>query len=125
MQIAKKLDEAAPAGAIAGTFDAGAIGYFSKAQVINLDGLANNYPYFENYLRPHRISEYFADQNVTVFLLRDEHAINRSEILSGNYGKARFGLDLRLELPARSELFRYSIPGNFTVIAYRYPPGEE
>ena len=125
MQIAKKLDEAVSPDAIAGTYDAGAIGYFSKAKVINLDGLANNYPYFENYRRSHRISEYFADQNVTVFLLRDEHAINHSEVLSGSYGKARFAPDLRLELLARSELFRYSIPGNFTVIAYRYPPGEE
>jgi hypothetical protein len=39
--IKEALDRAAPAGARTGVFQAGAVGYFSEREVINLDGVVN------------------------------------------------------------------------------------
>ncbi|MCH2185592.1 hypothetical protein MK280_06940 [Myxococcota bacterium] len=40
-----KLDEVVEPDHVIGIFDAGALGYFSTAKVINLDGLANSFEY--------------------------------------------------------------------------------
>lgn len=123
MQIAHKLNEVAQPCDIAAVYDAGVIGYFSNQRVINLDGLANSYTYLNEYLRPSKFLEYLEKEKVSVYLLRDQHARNRSEVASGHYDLAQFSPDSRLKLRRQDELFRYAIPGAFTVIAYRYNNG--
>ena len=41
------MDRLLPEGTLVGSWDGGAIGYFSRLQVMNLDGLANSYGYKE------------------------------------------------------------------------------
>ena len=41
------MDRLLPEGTLVGSWDGGAIGYFSRLQVVNLDGLANSYEYKE------------------------------------------------------------------------------
>ena len=123
MQIAHKLNEVAQPCDIAAVYDAGVIGYFSNQRVINLDGLANSYTYLNKYLRPSKFLEYLEKEKVSVYLLRDQHVSNRSEVASGKYDLAQFIPDSRLKFRRQDELFRYAIPGAFTVIAYRYNNG--
>ncbi|EGV52648.1 hypothetical protein [Candidatus Endoriftia persephone] len=120
MQLAKQLDRLGDESVRAATFDAGAIGFFSRHQVINLDGLANSHDYFFNYRLPGRLQEYLQQQQVDYLLVRDGHLENREEVLSGDYSQARYLPDPRIRLARQDEQFRYSIPGGFTVIAYRY-----
>ena len=40
------MNRALPEGSVIGSWDAGAIGYFSRFPVVNLDGLVNSYEYF-------------------------------------------------------------------------------
>lgn len=120
LQIAHKLNEVMQPCDIAAVYDAGVIGYFADQRVINLDGLVNSYTYLNEYLRPAKFFEYFEKENVSVFLLREQHARNKDEITSSRYETAQFIPDPRLMLRRQDELFRYVIPGAFTVIAYRY-----
>jgi hypothetical protein len=122
MEVGKRLDDMTPNDSIAATFDAGAIGYFSSRTVINLDGLANSYPYFNEHLRPGKIADYLTSQQVTHFLLRDNHANNHQAVLAGDYEQVDYIPDPDLQLIRTNELFRYTIPGTFTVIAYRIHP---
>lgn len=108
-------------GAITGTMDAGVIGYFATGRVINLDGLANDFEYLERFLRPRRLTEYFAREGVTHLLVRDALLANAAEVATGAYAEARLTLDPRVRLPRDHEVFRYQIPGQFAVYYFRLP----
>lgn len=123
MQIAQKLKEVTQPCEIVATYDAGVVGYFSNRRVINLDGLANSYAYLNDYLIQGKLLEYLEKEHVGVYLLRDQHAINSAEVDSGNYELVQFMPDKRVKLAHLDELFRYTIPESFTVIAYRYNNG--
>ena len=43
MQVANRI---LPEGSVVGSWDAGAVGYFSRSPVVNLDGLVNSYEYY-------------------------------------------------------------------------------
>jgi hypothetical protein len=71
------VDRALPAGARVGCFNAGIPGYFSRRQIINLDGLVNDavVPYwrarrFEQYLTDARIG-FIYDENLSMERARD------------------------------------------------------
>jgi hypothetical protein len=123
LQIAQKLEETTRPCDVAAVFDAGIIGYFSNRKVINLDGLANSYTYLNEYRLTGRLLEYLEQQGVSVFLLREQHASNSRDIASGQYEFVQFSADPRIKLRRQDELFRYVIPGDFNVIAYRYNGG--
>ena len=97
------------------TFDAGTIGFFSRATVINLDGLANSLDYYENYLRTGKFQEYFSRLGVTHLLVRDSLVQNTQKKLASG----RFKLDQRIVLEKSNELARYEIPGQFNLILFR------
>lgn len=105
--------------AVTGTLDAGVVGYFASGRVINLDGLANNFAYVDGYLKPRRLGEYFTRSGVTHFLVRDGILVNRTEVIEGRYKEARVTLDPHLVLWKQNELFRYEIPGQFSVLFFR------
>ncbi len=46
------MNRALPEGSVAGSWDAGVIGYFSRFPVVNLDGLVNSYDYFDDRYDP-------------------------------------------------------------------------
>jgi hypothetical protein len=48
-----------------GSWNAGALSYFSRRQVINLDGLVNDVGFVREYLSQGRVVEYVADQDIT------------------------------------------------------------
>jgi hypothetical protein len=125
LQIAQKLEQTTRPCDVAAVFDAGIVGYFSNRRVINLDGLANNYTYLNEYLLKGKLLEYLEEQGVSVYLLREQNAVNSREIASGQYEFVQFPADPRIKLRRQDELFRYIIPGDFTVIAYRYDSGNK
>jgi hypothetical protein len=59
------INEHLPPNAIVASHDAGALGYFSRVPVINLDGLVNNREYLDNYLRTGKKRQYLVDAGVT------------------------------------------------------------
>jgi hypothetical protein len=118
LQVARQVDKICGPDAVIGTFDAGIVGFFTRARVINLDGLANNYTYLKRYLEPRRIKAYFARQGVTYFLVAGEFLINRAEVRSGKYTRAFVRKDGRIELTRDKEVFRYKIPGWSHVYLY-------
>jgi hypothetical protein len=113
--VAELVDRHGGAAAVTGVFDAGVIGYFAHGTVINLDGLANNFDYYDNYLRRGRLWEYFQATGMTHFLVRDCHLENLPEVERGEYQTAAFRPDPRIVLRRERELFRYTLPGSFTV----------
>jgi len=117
-KIATEIDRTAGENPTIGVFDAGIIGFFSRGRVVNLDGLANSYDYFERYCIPGRFQEYFRDQGITHLLVRDANIVNLEAVRAGRYERARFGLDKRISLPRSNELFRYTIPGGFSVFLF-------
>jgi len=120
LQIARAVDRICGPEAVIGTFDAGIIGFYTRGRVINLDGLANNYDYLENYRIPQRYQEYFSEQGITHLLVRTQSLKNRKDVLEGKYETAIFGHDRRVNLPRENELFRYHIPENFSVYLFKY-----
>ena len=109
------------ARAVTATLDAGVIGYFAPGRVINLDGLANDFDYLEQYLRRGRVHDYLLREGVTHLLVRDGTLANADEVARGDYRLALFTLAPRLSLAKDQELFRYTIPGQFTVYYFRMP----
>jgi len=120
IQIAKALESNTQPCEVAAVFDAGIIGYFSNRTVINLDGLANNYSYLNNFRSKGRVSAYLDQEQVNVLLIRGELLDNLPEVASGTYQFAQFTDDKKLKLKQQDELFRHEIPGTFTLFAYRY-----
>jgi len=119
LNIARKVDQLSGPDAVIGTFDAGIIGFFTAGRVINLDGLANNFDYLDNYLIPGRLQEYFTKQGITHFLARGRHLRNITLVKDGNYVSAILREDPRINLSREKELFRYTIPGSFTVFLFK------
>ena len=105
--------------AVTGTLDAGVIGYFAGGRIINLDGLANDFDYVERYLRSRRVGDYLRREGVTHLLVRDAVILNPDPVAAGTYVEARLSLDPRITLRQRDELFRYDIPGQFSVYYFR------
>ncbi len=114
-QVAELVDRHGGPAAVTGVFDAGVIGYFAHGTVINLDGLANNFDYYDNYLRRGRLREYFQAAGMTHFLVRDFYLENLPAVERGEYETAVFRPDPRIVLRRERELFRYTLPGSFTV----------
>ena len=119
MKVAQRVDRHGGPDAVTGTFDAGVVGYHATGTVINLDGLANNFDFYENYWRPGRFEEYFQGTGMTHFLVRDGLIDNADEVRQGVYRCARFARDPRIVLRRENELFRYTLPGNFTVYYFK------
>jgi len=119
LKIAREVDRLCGPEAVIATFDAGIVGFFTAGRVINLDGLANNFDYLENYYVPRRFQEYFQQQGVTYFLARDFVLSNKNEVKKGDYVSSTLWRDRRIELFSENELFRYSIPRNFSVYLFR------
>ena len=122
-QIAQQIDSSTPPEAVVGVFDAGAIGFFSSRQIINLDGLANNHEYLLNFRVPQRFAEYFRKEGVSHVLVRGTALVNLPEVQLANYERARFGADESVILNKKDELFRYRIPRTFEVFYYRLSSG--
>jgi hypothetical protein len=107
---------------VTATLDAGVIGFFASGRVINLDGLANDFEYLEQYLRTGRVGEYLHREGVTHVLVRDSILANADEVARGEYRLAHVTLAPALVLSKDQELFRYEIPGQFTLYYFRVPP---
>ena len=114
-KVAELVDRHGGPAAVTGVYDAGVIGYFAHGTVINLDGLANNFDYYDNCLRRGRLREYFQAAGMTHFLVRDCYLENPREVERGEYQTAVFRPDPRIVLRRERELFRYTLPGSFTV----------
>lgn len=110
IKVSRKIDRLCGPNAVIGAFDAGIIGYYTAGRVINLDGLANNFDYFENYLVPKRLKEYLIEQGATHLFVAEEHLINRKEIKKGDYTSAILKNDPRIGLARNDEQFRNFIP---------------
>lgn len=53
---------------VIGTLSSGLVGWYAEGRhVVNLDGLINNRRYLDDYLRPARLADYFADRGITWF----------------------------------------------------------
>lgn len=115
LQVAHKLNECVPSSAVVGTYDAGVVGFFSEATVINMDGLCNDFDYFLNYKRPHRLLEYIQRNGITHLLVRD--SLMHIDKPSGRGGQERikFLPDPRVRLAIERECFHHTIPGKFSV----------
>ncbi len=61
-RIASLVDRYGGPHAVTGTTDAGVIGFFSQGRVINLDGLANDFVYLNEYLRRGRVADYLRQE---------------------------------------------------------------
>lgn len=120
-QVAALVNRHGGPAAVTGTMDAGVVGYFGQGRVINLDGLANNFEYLEQFLRTGRLTEYFAREGVTHLLVRDALLANAAAVDAGSYDAARLTIDPRVRLPRDHELFRYRLPGQFAVYYFRLP----
>lgn len=118
-EIARRVTDAVRPGGVVAVADAGAIGFFADRRVVNVDGLASDYEFVEEFLRKGRLLEYFAREGVTHYLVRDTHLTNRDAVLAGRGDAGRVIFDRRIALPPDRELFRYEIPGQFTVILFR------
>lgn len=57
------IDANLPADAVLGSWDAGVVGYFAHRPVVNLDGVANSYEYYEA-ARAGTVDEFLADEGV-------------------------------------------------------------
>ena len=108
--------------AVTGAYDAGTVGYFAAGTVINLDGLANSFDYYEHYARPGRLLEYFQETGITHFLVRDSLLENAQQVRRGDYQTAVFMRDHRIVLRRDRELFRYRLPGDFSVYYFALEP---
>ncbi len=109
--LAQQVDEIVGPGHVIGVFDAGTLGYFSTSKVINLDGLANSFEYFSDYLTPNRFLEYFQEQGVTHLILR------KTMLAQTEDGKERiiFLPDPRVTMDRTNRLFDYQIGSEFEV----------
>jgi hypothetical protein len=58
------IDRNLPANAVLASWDAGAIGYYSHRPVINLDGVANSYEYYQA-SRDGTVGDFLRDRNLT------------------------------------------------------------
>jgi hypothetical protein len=117
-EVARRVEKSVEPGGVVAVADAGAVGFFCDRRVVNVDGLASDYEYVDQFLRRGRLVEYFAREGVTHYLVRDTHLVNRDAVLarSGEPGQVIF--DRRLVLRPDRERWRYEIPGQFTVILF-------
>ena len=122
-QVAELVSRHGGPAAVTGTYDAGVVGYFAAGTVINLDGLANSFDYYEHYARPGRLLEYFQETGMTHFLVRDGLLENAEQVGRGEYQTAVFLPDRRIVLRRDRELFRYRLPGSFAVYYFALEPG--
>ncbi len=56
-----------PKGTVLGSWDAGVIGYYSQRHVINLDGVANSYAYYQA-ARDGQVGRFLADRDIAGFV---------------------------------------------------------
>jgi hypothetical protein len=118
-EVARRVSDAVEPGGVVAVADAGAIGFFADRRVVNVDGLANDYEFVDEFLRQGRLGEYFAREGVTHYLVRDTHLANRDAVLAREGQPGRVIFDQRIALRRERELFRYEIPGQFTVLLFR------
>jgi hypothetical protein len=118
-EIARRVSGTVPPGGVVAVADAGAIGFFADRRVVNVDGLASDYEFVDEFLRRGRLREYLAREGVTHYLVRDTHLANRDAVLARRGDAGRVIFDQRIVLPPDRELWRYEIPGQFTVILFR------
>lgn len=64
VEVGRWVDEHLPPGARIASWNAGAVAYFSRRQVVNLDGLVNDARYFREYLTKGRLVDYLDDEGV-------------------------------------------------------------
>ncbi len=113
--IADDINQKVSEESVVAAFDAGVIGFFSHAKVINLDGLANSFDYYENYLRPGKFKEYFDLVGVTHFIVRTPNI----KPVADNQNINTFIPDERIILKQDSRIGEYEIPGQFSVALFR------
>ena len=123
-KVAELVSRHGGPAAVTGTYDAGVVGYFAAGTVINLDGLANSFDYYEHYARPGKLLEYFQETGMTHLLVRDGLLENAEQVRRGEYQTAVFLPDRRIVLRRDRELFRYSLPGGFSVYYFALEPGQ-
>lgn len=75
-----------PADAVYAMTDAGVFAWFSGREVINLDGLINNYRYQEA-LRDARLDSYLRERGVGFFF--DQYAYGQADLIAGRYAERR------------------------------------
>jgi len=96
---ARWINEHLPSNAVVASDDAGALGYFARVPVINLDGLVNTRAYLDEYLRQGRKKDYLKDAGVT----------HLADVECPKTPTARFRSMLRL--PAEGQVV-YKVRGN-------------
>ena len=121
-KVAELVSRHGGPAAVTGTYDAGVIGYFAAGTVINLDGLANSFDYYEHYARPRRLAGILPGTGMTHLLVRDGMLENAEQVRGGQYQTAVFLPDRRIVLRRDRELFRYSLPGSFSVYYFALEP---
>lgn len=64
VEVGRWVDEHLPPGARIASWNAGAVAFFSRRQVVNLDGLVNDARYFREYLTKGRLVEYVQEEGI-------------------------------------------------------------
>jgi len=115
-RITKEINQLISSEDIMATYDAGVVGYFSEARVINLDGLANSYEYFNHYYLTRNFAEYFEQQGVSYFLVRKSHIVKPSDSVEMNYV---FSSDERVRFGPSQLIKEFEIPQKFKLALFR------
>jgi hypothetical protein len=76
-----------PSDAVLGMNDAGTFGYFSDRQVVNLDGIINNFEY-QDYLHRRQFAAYLKDKRISYIVA---NAIRDRRVLDSDYDCVDFG----------------------------------
>jgi len=111
---ARWVDTHLPANAVLAMKDAGNMAYFSRRVVVNLDGVANGFPW-QNAIREHRAVAFLRSEGVSYFV---QHAFwDVPQVSDDHYDRVR--------LPTFSHM--YDVAGDSIEVAradeiYRSPP---
>lgn len=62
--LGREMASILPPSARVGSWNSGAIGYYSRRHVVNLDGLVNSHEYFERVIRDGDLRGYLADEGI-------------------------------------------------------------
>lgn len=97
------LKENTEPSAIIGCWDAGAVGYFSRRSVVNLDGLVNSFDYLP-YLKKGNITEYLKEKKVSIIAqyFWDKNSLadgtfnsHKYRAMAGSLGEVLYHLEFR------------------------------
>lgn len=83
VQATRWMNDNLPSNARVGTWNAGLVGYLTERPVIHLEGLVNDFYFYDNYLTRNRIIDYMRDERITYLA---DYEGNADETVKSFYG---------------------------------------